>query len=65
MLGEAINWLFVLIAVVTTGVIVCVFLPDHISLLIVEKLQIDINVLEPFVSVDLLYRQAFVRIDFQ
>lgn len=65
MLSEAINWLFVLIAVVPTGVIVRVFLPDHVSLLIVEELQIDINVLEPFVSVDLLYRQAFVRIDFQ
>ena len=64
-LSEAVYWILVFVSVVTTRVIVSVFLLYHLSFLVVEKLKRLVIVLEPRVSKNLFEGQSFVRVYFQ
>ena len=64
-LSEAVYWILVFISVVTTRVVVSVFLLYHLSFLVVEKLKRLVIVLEPRVSKNLFEGQSLVRVYFQ
>lgn len=64
-LGEAVDWLLVLVPVVTAWVIVSIFLLYHFSFLVIEQLEGLIIVRKPWVLLYLLDREPFVRIDLQ
>jgi len=65
MLGEAVDWLFSFISVVTLRVVVGVLLLDHFSLLVVEQLQGLIVVCQPRVLENLLDSQSLMRVDLE
>ena len=64
-LSEAVYWILVFVSVVTTRVVVSVFLLYHLSFLVVEKLKRLVIVLEPRVSKNLFEGQSLVRVYFQ
>lgn len=64
MLGKAVNWFLILIAVVSSRVIVCVLFLNHFPFLVIKQLQIWIKICQPFMSVNLLNSKSFLRIDF-
>ena len=63
-LSEAVYWILVFVSVVTTRVVVSVFLLYHLSFLVVEKLKRLVIVLEPRVSKNLFEGQSLVRVYF-
>jgi hypothetical protein len=64
-LSEAVYGLFVLVTVVSSRIVIGVLLPDHVSLLIIKQLQTGIKISEPLMSIYLLNRQPFLRINFK
>ena len=64
-LGETIDWLFILISVVSALVVVRVFFLNQFSLVVVEELDCVINILKPGVFVDLADRDSLSRIYFK
>ena len=64
-LGETIDWLFILISVVSALVVVRVFFLNQFSLVVVEELDCVINVLKPWVFVDLADRDSLSWIYFK
>jgi hypothetical protein len=65
MLGEAVNWLLVLVTVVATRVVVGVFFTNHVTLEVIKEFQGRVEVGEPFVTIDLLDSQTFLGVYFQ